>query len=203
MSLCSSAERRLHSGGNWIITYCDVVTLLMAFFICVIAFAWKGEEQFSPASHCPPDGAVVWRPRLPPPRESATNEELAPLYQDPSAEMSARILQTLEAVAPSRLTDNFTVRLPLNLLFDEGEHLSPSGARLLRALADHLRDLPYDLQFQVSRSEQLPQAIQLCGFLAAQERYEPARLAAGIVAGTSAAGTQQADAVWLVLFPQT
>ena len=197
MSRRSPIAPRPTHGGSWIVTYCDMITLLMAFFICVIAFAWKNEEQFGAAAKSIPDGSVIWRPRLHPPPESESRSELAPLYLNPSVESSAQIVQTLEAMTPSRLADNFAVRLPLSLLFKEDKRLSPSGARLLHSLADHLRDLPYDLQFQVSRAEDLPRAIELCHYLACREGYEPARLAVG-----GRPPRRDGGSVWLVLFQQ-
>ena len=197
MSRRSPIVSRPGHGGSWIVTYSDMVTLMMGFFICVIAFAWKNEERFGAAAKSVPDGSVIWRPRLHTPPESVPRSEIAPIYLNPSAETSARIVQTLEAMAPSKLADNFAVRLPLSLLFKDGKRLSPSGARLLHALADHLRELPYDLQFQVNRAEELSQAIELCHYLACREGYEPARLAVG------GRPPQEADdCVWLVLFQQ-
>lgn len=198
MSRLVPTESRLVNGGSWLVTYSDMVTLLMAFFICIIAVAWKREERFGTGANSLPDGSIIWRPRLRLPRESEARLDFASVYHDPSAETSARIVQILETMAPSRLTDNFAVRLPLSLLFERGERLSPSGERLLHVLADQLRDLPYDLQFQVSHEEALPQAIKLCSFLACQERYEPARLAVGARTPTEAGE----DSVWLVLFRQ-
>jgi hypothetical protein len=179
-------------GGHWLITYSDMVTLLMALFICIIAYARKGGEE------CAAGGSVVWRPRLLQSRLTESKPERASVYHDPSVETSARIVQDLESARPDPQGDTFAIRLPLNVLFDEGERLSPSGMRILHVLADHLRELPYDLQFQVSRDERLPQAIKVCSFLAAQESYEPARLAAG----SRPPQTDASDALWLVLFRQ-
>jgi hypothetical protein len=94
--------------------------------------------------------------------------------------------------------DNFAIRLPLSLLFENDEHLSSSGIRLLHALAVNLHDLPWDLQFQVGDLGDAPRAVQLCHFLMSEEGYEPARLAVG--ARPPRRGER--DFVWLVLFHQ-
>lgn len=197
MSPPSTDERRPSHVGSWIVTYSDMITLLMAFFICIIAFAWKGEKRYDSTVNSILDGCAVWRPRLRPPPESAARLDLESVYRNPSAATSAQIIHILDALEPTRLTDNYAIRLPMNLLFEKGECLSPSGKHLLHALAEQLRDLPYDVQFQVSRVEVFPQAIKLCGFLAHQERYEPARLAVG-----SHPPQEADDSVWLVVFRQ-
>ncbi|MGH7226748.1 MAG: hypothetical protein ACRELF_26325, partial [Gemmataceae bacterium] len=104
----------------------------------------------------------------------------------------------LEGAAGKRSADNFAIRLPLNLLFDNDEQLSSSGKRLLHALAGNLRDLSWGLQFQVGHADDTPRAVQLCHFLLSREGYEPARLAVG--ARPTRRGER--DFVWLVLCRQ-
>lgn len=166
-----------------------MVTLLMAFFLCVMSFS-----SFTASKR---DGlernSVVWRPRL----RSASAVESS--YREPAGETTERILQALESAAGAPSPDTFAIRLPLELLFENEERLSSSGARLLHALADNLRDRPWDLQFQVSHLEETPRAVQLCHFLMSQEGYEPARLAVGARSPREGEGAF----VWLVLFHQS
>src|SRR6185437_15164403 len=103
--------------------------------------------------------AVVWRLRLNQAHASEAGAEMAPMYQNPSLEISTQILQALEKALPGRLTDNFAIRL------------SASGVRLLHVLAVNLRDLPYDWQFQIAQDEHIVQAVKLCGYLATREGY--------------------------------
>jgi hypothetical protein len=203
-------------GGSWIVTYSDMITLLMAFFICIITFASKETEKYatkkdslmgngggSGLASAGARGSVeldsaVWRLRLHQARVREKGAEISPMYQDPSMEASAQILRALEDAAPGRLRDNFAVRLPRSLLFDKGERLSSSGVRLLHAIAVNLRDLPYDLQFRVGQDEHMAQATRLCTYLASQESYEPARLAVG----ARPPARSDVDSIWLVLVRQ-
>ncbi len=203
-------------GGSWIVTYSDMVTLLMAFFICIITFSSKETEKYSTkkdslignaggsgvasssAKGTLEQDSIVWRLRVRQARASESGAEMSPLYQDPSVETTARILRVLEGAALGRLRDNLAVRLPRSLLFEKGDRLSSSGVRLLHAVAVNLRDLPYDLQFQVGHTEHVAQAVRLCTYLASQESYEPARLAVGGRPPTSGDG----DSIWLVLARQ-
>jgi hypothetical protein len=200
-------------GGSWIVTYSDMVTLLMAFFICIITFSSKETERFSPKKDSLVGGAggkgitsslekhtldwnsVVWRLRTYQARVSDSGTEMAPIYQDPSIEMTGRILHALEETVPGRLTDNFAVRLPLSLLFEKGDRLSSSGVRVLHAVAVNLRDLPYDLQFQVAHAEHTPLAVKMCVYLMSEEGCQPARLAVG---SRPPVGGDR-DSAWLVL----
>ncbi len=203
-------------GGSWIVTYSDMITLLMAFFICIITFASKETEKFDPKKDSLIGNAggsgiastaskgtleqdsAVWRLRIRQARASESGAEMAPLYQNPSLQTTAHILQALDEAEAGRMRDDFAVRLPRSLLFEKDDRLSSSGVRLLHALAVNLRDLPYDLQFQVGRDDHVGQAVKLCGFLASQEGYEPARLAVGGRPPRAGDG----DTIWLVLVRQ-
>jgi chemotaxis protein MotB len=203
-------------GGGWIVTYSDMITLLMAFFICIITFASKETEKYttkkdsligngggsgiasSSAKGTLEHDSVVWRLRVRQARVGESGAEMSPMYRDPSPDTTAHILQALEGTAAGRLRDNFAIRLPRSLLFEKDDRLSSSGVRLLHALAVNLRDLPYDLQFQVGPAEHIGQAVRLCGYLASQEGYEPARLAVG---GRPTADGD-VDSIWLVLVRQ-
>lgn len=177
--------------NTWLVTYSDMVTLLMAFFLCILTFSsLAGLRKRGGLER----DSVVWRPRL---QQISTTDDVAvaSMHRDPSPEMTDRILQALEGAAGERLADDFAIRLPLSLLFDNEEQLSSSGIRLLHALAVNLRDLPWDLQFQVRGAEDTPRAVQLCQFLVSQENYVPARLAVGV----RSTRQDERDFVWLVL----
>lgn len=175
--------------NTWIVTYSDMVTLLMAFFLCVLTFSsLAGLHKRGGLVR----DSIVWRPRL---RPAAAME---PMYRDPSREMTEHILQALEGAAGEPSSDNFAVRLPLSLLFEKGEQFSSSGMRLLHALAVNLRDLPYDLQFQVSDAGDTPRAVLLCHFLLSREKFEPGRLAVG----ARPPRDDERDFVWLILSRQ-
>lgn len=181
--------------NNWLITYSDMITLLMAFFLCILTFSsLAGMRKRGNLDR----DSVVWRPRLQHTSNADSGETMASMYRDPAQDKTDRILQALERAPGEKLAEDFAIRLPLSLLFDNSEQMSTSGTRLLHALAVNLRDLPWDLQFQVGESEDTPRAVQLCQFLVSSEDYEPARLAVGV----RSMRPDERDCVWLVLCRQ-
>lgn len=175
--------------NTWLITYCDMVTLLMAFFLCVLTFSSvAGLHKLGGLER----DSVVWRPRL----RHAPAAPVESSYREPSRETTDHILHALDGAASAAASDNFAIRLPLSLLFENDEQLSSSGKHLLHALAVTLRDLPWDLQFQAGELGDMPRAVQLCHFLMSEEEYEPARLAVG----SRPPRPGERDFIWLVLF---
>ena len=203
-------------GGSWIVTYSDMVTLLMAFFIAIITFSSSNVGQKSRKKDSAVDGrggtgvagpsqkgnprmdAIVWRLHFRQPRFSETGPEFAPLYRDPSEDTAKGILKALLGTAPGKLGDSYILRLPLSLLFDPGGKLTSSGSHILGALAANLRELPYDFQFRVQDPDQIPLAVRLCSFLSSDGGMHPGRLAVGVRADEG-----DEDSVWVVLTRQT
>jgi hypothetical protein len=184
-------------GGGWLVTYCDMVTLLMACFIMVITFGNKEQDKFSPqqrslvggkggSGSAGPDkraldrAAVVWRLRSPLARISEDGSEMPSLYADPSPELAANVLQLLDTTSIGTLADSYRMRIPSGLLFDGEGHLTPAAVQLLHAIARNLRHLPYDINFLVDDARTAPQAVGLCLHMAQHEGFHPGRLGVGV-----------------------
>jgi hypothetical protein len=204
-------------GGSWIVTYSDMITLLMAFFIAIITFSSKdnsGKQTSANNSFVPGLGgpgvagpahkggaeaeSVVWRPRFRLGPSAAAGAEFASVYRDPAEDASAAILRALAAAPPAALKDGFDVRLPLSLFFSgSSDRLTASGESILRAVAANLRDLPYDFEFRVPDGSQVRRAVAVCTFLSSRGGVHPGRLAVGV-----RDGGEDPYAAWLVLTPQ-
>lgn len=187
-----------HEGGSWIITYCDMVTLLMALFICLLTFASQhvgaqkrpragdsvldllnGEGLVAKARDDDLD-AVVWRELPAKPIFTPRGSETAPSYSDPLADTTAVILKLLDEQTPGTLADSYTIRIPLAILFNERDDMSSSGAQILRAQAANLRRLPYTLYLRVCDRENLPRALAVAQHLVKKEGFHPSRLGIGL-----------------------
>lgn len=184
-------------GGGWLVTYCDMVTLLMACFIMVITFGNKEPEKYTrnlgsvaggeggtgaagPSKKAVDRASVVWRVTSPTGRIAEVGSEVPSLYADPTLEVTAEVLNRLNVSAVGTLADSYRMRVPSGLLFDGKGHLSAAAVRLLHVIAQNLNRLPYDIRFMVDDARTAPQAIALCQQLAEHESIHPGRLGVGV-----------------------
>lgn len=205
-----------HEGG-WIVTYCDMITLLMAFFICLLTFAsqhvnahkrprkgnslielFDGEGMVGPARVDDLDG-VVWRELPVKPHFSSHGTEMRAMYSDPVSESTAAIMKLLDEVAKGTLSDSYVLRVPLAMLFDRNGKLTSSGAQVLRVLASNLRPLPYELHLQVADRDDLRKVLVLAQHLTNREEFHPSRLGIGLRDTPDASLT----AVWITFVRRT
>jgi chemotaxis protein MotB len=199
-------------GGSWIVTYSDMITLLMACFIMIITFASREPEKYSVKKDSAFDGSggtgavgdlnegrdrdtVIWREIPPLGRLGKKGSEMPPLYSDPSLRGTSDMLHHLEELSAGTLRDNYALCVPLSLLFEKKNTLSPSGVELLHAIAQRIRYLPYDVHFEVDDSQNIPQAVLLAEQFTHEEVVHPARLGVGIRQGLQ----PWHSSVWVVL----
>ncbi len=203
-----------HGGGHgttWIVTYSDMVTLLIACFIMIITFSSKETEKYGKkrdsvlygaggtgAAGANQDGldldAVVWRTRPPLARLGQGGSEMPPLYSDPALSSPADMLHSLETTKIGTLLDSYAMRVPLAMLFQSDGRLSPPGAWILHAVANNVRSLPYDIQVQVEDPGHVAKAVTLAQHFARQEAIHPGRVGVGL----RESGDPLKTSVWFV-----
>jgi flagellar motor protein MotB len=184
-------------GGSWLITYCDMITLLMACFIMIITFGSKEQEKYSPKKDSVMDGlggsgwvgvamrsmdkeSVVWRQRPPLSRISRQGSETPPSYSQAADVLGAEVLKNLAGAKKlGDLSDNYDLDIPVDTLFNSQGQVSDSGKQLLHAIAGNIRDLPYDIFIEASHGSDLPRLIKINQHFAEQEQIFPGRLAIG------------------------
>jgi hypothetical protein len=186
-------------GGSWIVTYCDMITLLIAFFICILTFASKengkgnqrrlrdsvlyGLEGTGIAGPVTKPGVAdefMWRQVLLSANPGDTGSALPPLYSDPKMDITTRALDMLEDQSTESFEDGYKVALPLSLIFDAANKLTPSGQNLLRSLGDNVRHLPFVVLIQVHGKAELKQAVVLAERLIRFEGIDPSQVGLGI-----------------------
>jgi chemotaxis protein MotB len=186
-------------GGSWIVTYCDMITLLIAFFICILTFASKesGKEKhpklrdsilYGPggtgvagAGHKGSEqDSIVWRQVLVSAHQGPPGSRIPPLYSDPSTDRTTEVLNLLDQSTLGNLSDSFRLRLPLGLFFDDKKNLQPTGRQLLGSLAANLRRLPFDIRIQVDERQYLDRVIAMAQYLTNQQGIEADRIGAGV-----------------------
>ncbi len=185
-------------GGNWLVTYCDMITLLIAFFICIVTFAAKdsGNQQHPRKRDALIDGpggtgvagdkqagpnceSIVWRQLPISARSERPGAAQAPLYSDPELEATAQALHLLETSAAGTLADSYAMRVPLSTMFTDDGKLSESGADLLGVVANSLRRLPYDIHVQADDPKNVPRAVAIARHLMSRGGLAAHRLGVG------------------------
>jgi hypothetical protein len=182
-------------GSSWIVTYSDMITLLMACFIMIVTFGTKERDKHSrrkdslldgkggagavgPAEGTPRDSVLV---RISPlDRQMLRGSEAPPLYSDPVLDDVEGALRALETTPLGTLADNYALRVPVAFLFAAPDRLSESGARLLQWVARTVRQLPYDVQVQASDARLVPQAVKVSQYLFQFASLSPVRLGVGV-----------------------
>ncbi len=200
-----------HGGhaASWIVTYCDMITLLIACFIMIITFGSKEKGHLSPRSDSIVNGqggsgvvgpehqgadrdALVWRLLPSPGRTTPHGSELPPLYSDPNPDATPEVVRRLEADQTHTLADSYQLQMPLGLLFNDQGDLTPGGIQWLHAIGRNIRALPYDLMLQVDDPRQLPRAIKMSHYFATKEAIHPGRIGVGLRAAGSSGNTSVA-----------
>lgn len=184
-------------GAGWIVTYSDMITLLMTMFIVIVTFGGKegkggkkndslvggknGTGMAGPAIASEADKRAVLVRFTPLGRTVLRGSESAPMYDDPANDATESALQALDGPGLGRLSDNYYLRVPLGFLFASPDRLSPSGTRLLDLIARNVRSLPYDIQVRVSDPRHTPRAARVTHYLFQFASITPGRLSVGLV----------------------
>src|SRR5579885_3441765 len=115
-------------GAKWIVTYSDMITLLMTLFIVIVTFGSKEQDRYAKkldsvvggeggTGAAGPTGQGIGRDSVLVRvsflgRTVYTGSEAPPLYSDPYPEPAAAALRALEKPPLGRLSDNFAFRVP-------------------------------------------------------------------------------------------
>lgn len=151
------------SGGApaWMVTFSDLVTLLLTFFVLLLSMANMEEVKFSEASasirsafgaHSLPAPSEFSIPIIPSPPIS----QFAPIQNEMASKIYKRIQSQLKSDAiPEDIElikkgdDTIILRVNESILFQKGTAtVSPTAYPILRNLADIIRPLPMRLRIE-------------------------------------------------------
>jgi flagellar motor protein MotB len=169
----------------WFMTYSDVITLLMTFFILLLTFSTTEPEKFDKvvSSAFGSSGATgvvghvhermdnkssVQRVRPRAARIAMTGSEMPPMDGEPPSKAVGKGLQSVDddqAKIDVMKTNSF--QLSFGSLINENGNITPRGANLAALLTEQLRNLPVHCSIKFS-DEKL--ANRAAGFL--QHLYE-------------------------------
>ncbi len=198
-------------GASWIVTYSDMITLLMTLFIVIVTFGTKQQDRSSKKTNSLVGGkggtgaaghnsqgadrtAVMLRV-TPLGRPVVHGSEAPPMYSDLPLEPVESVVNALDQTPPGRLSDNYRLRVSATFLFAGEERLSDSGTHALESFAAAVRQLPYDIQIQVNTAGRLPQAARVMQYLFQIAGIHPGRIGIAVRPGRDDGD----EAIWIVL----
>ena len=197
-------------GGNWIVTYADMITLLMAGFIVIVTFGSRESDQNIKREDSI-SGGKGSKKVVGTPRKGVANDSVAirsaqgmgdpfgqgsrtpPMY----AESPQEVLKNIQAAQdenPGKLSDSFEISYPLGFVFESGVTFSQGGQTQLLRIAKQMKNLPFDMLVLVGDQEEMPQAVAIYRFLFQRCEIVPSRLGLGLKPDTVQRGR-----VWLIL----
>lgn len=174
------ARRQRHAQqghGNserWLLTYADLITLLMVFFVVMYSMSRADVAKFAklqaaiqrafnvqvlkgntPTSLHGEDGSRDLRGAVPDTREFAATTSLSPKLITTLEELRTALLQIPQPASLSgsiqlgTAREGIVISLSGNVLFDSGKaDLRPAGLPLLDAFAERTRDLPNQIRVE-------------------------------------------------------
>ena len=181
---------------SWLMTFSDVITLLMTFFILLLTFATSEPEQFARmqlamfggggaqglAGQVPEPNerdSVLVRERPRAGRATLRGSEMPPIHTDPVYESLANGLAGLEEDERRQVSTQHALLMPLHLVFTSDGAISSLGHQQLRMLAKFMRTQKLDVDFLVAQKPDMERARLLASHLFEVESIQPGRLGIG------------------------
>jgi hypothetical protein len=181
---------------SWLMTFSDVITLLMTFFILLLTFATAEPEQFEqmqaamfggggalglagPAQRPTERDTLLIRTRPPASRITAEGSEIPPIDSDPAYESLARGVAGLDDLLERPMASQHAMYLPLSLVFTSDGTISSFGEWPLQMIARKMQTGPMTAAFFVAREQDLERAGQLANRLFEGESIPADRLSVG------------------------
>ncbi len=184
----------------WFITYSDVITLLMTFFILLLTFATNEPEMFErmqisvfggagatgiagPSTGGIEMDALVHRVRPRSGRMTTRGSEMPAINEDPSLKSLAEGIAALDEDPRKTYQTSHAFRMPLPLVIGNDLKVTAIGRQRLRMVARQLQKAPFELQIRVQNANDLPKAVRLAEHLAQSNNVEPSKIGIGLQSG--------------------
>lgn len=185
----------------WFMTYSDVITLLMTFFILLLTFSTTEPDRFERIQRTifaggkgsgiagaevegPENESFIQRVRPRAARMAMVGSEMPPYQHQHSKKSVGEGLKGLtqeESKQDVMTTNQFHV--PVDLLYDAKGQITPLGAELAAMLAQPLGRLPVHLAVQCSSEKLVSDMIRFVTHLYEAEAVRPGQVAVGYSPG--------------------
>ncbi|MGD9856723.1 MAG: flagellar motor protein MotB [Planctomycetaceae bacterium] len=180
----------------WFMTYSDVITLLMTFFILLLTFATAEPEHFARMQVAMFGGgsssgiagkndepfdknAVLMRIRPNSSRLTIRGSETPPIDTDPSYQSLDKGVQALEKPNELADSDRVSMTIPLSVVLDAQSSVTAIGQQQLRMIATQMRRMPLDVRMEVSQSQDVDACLKLVESLVTGNHISPGRVLVG------------------------
>lgn len=181
---------------TWILTFSDVITLLMTFFILLLTFASSEPEGFEKMQVAAFGGggatgiagktdgktendSIVMRQRPRSSRLTTQGSQTPPIYSDPSLESLGKGLEGMEQSLDIDTSSSYSFEFPLSLLVSRDNAITNQGQQFLRMFARRVKKDPFSLSFVVGNQEDVPTVLVLAQHLIQQEGIAPFKIRIG------------------------
>ena len=163
---------------SWVMTFSDVITLLMTFFILLLTFASDQKESFERMQVAVFGGgggtgiagenpdmmdrdSVLMRERPRSGRITRRGSEMPTTYTDPTYESMAKGIAGLEEEEDRVLSSTHSITFPLPMIIASDGSVTSFGAHHLRTVAAQMRKMPLRLDLFVHDVEGTSAALSL------------------------------------------
>lgn len=181
---------------GWVMTFSDVITLLMTFFILLLTFATNQPETFdrmqvavfggggasgfaSKAEGMEKD-ALLMRERSRAGRMSQDGSEIPPEHNEQVLASIDKGVAGLEDNELREVFNSHSIKIPWKRLLDAKGNLSSEGQQRMKMFALQLKRLPLEFTVFVDQSEAVRKGLQLVNHLIQKERIVSSTVGIGV-----------------------
>ncbi|MCA9008249.1 MAG: flagellar motor protein MotB [Planctomycetaceae bacterium] len=188
---------------KWFVTYSDVITLLMTFFILLLTFANSEPENFEKMQVATFGGAgsgglagpptkgidkdsvnVRYRPSSS--RSTPRGTEMTPTELTPIGDAASKGLDALDNPEELASAERTSTTLLMESLRDGNGQLTSQAMQQLRMIAIQMKSLPLSADLQISAPDDLDFAVGMARYMQDELNVPSGRLSVSI--GTSTVG---------------
>ena len=189
----------------WFMTYSDVITLLMTFFILLLTFATSEPEHFARMQVAAFGGgsstglagkntepfdqnAILSRIRPKSARLTIRGSETPPIETDPSYQSLDLGVESLKNPHELADTDRLSITIPLPVMIDADGNVTSVGHQQLRMISTQMRRMPLDVRLEVRELQDVEACLRLAKQLITRGNIAPGRVSVGADVTSIAAG---------------
>lgn len=198
----------------WFLTYSDVITLLMTFFILLLTFATQEPENFAQMktsmfgagggtgmagekAESLDQDSLVLRERPQSSRLTLEGSEIPPTYSDPAYESVSAGVAALDDPEAYEQFQKYDINLSLPLLVENQTELTALGRQQVRMIGRQLVKLPLLATFEVGTNADLEAATALALGLTKEPGLQVGRTAVSLTSDRKLPpGTTRLTLLW-------